>query len=397
MNTTKQLLRACPICKSVQGEVLHKQKFILPKDNPLPDEYDIVSCSNCGFTYADTGVTQQVYDVYYELLSKYEDKETSSGGGYNEFDSKRIDVTVEELESFCPNKKCAIIDIGCANGGILKKLKEKGYTDLTGFDPSKKCVDDVQNNGINCVQGSIFEACTLLEQRKFDCVILTHVMEHIYDLSKAFKICFELLKEKGQLYVEVPDAEFYADNYVIPYYYFDCEHINHFDEISLSNIGNVNGFSKKYSGHKIMQVSENQKYPALFAVFEKGIANNKPVSFSTLAKESVIRYLELSMEKSYSDILSKFAETQEEIYVFGAGNFTLRLLASTDLSKCNIKAFVDNDTNKQGRLLENRPIIPPEVLNQFNGTIIVCSALYAQDIVNQIGVINPNIQTVIIK
>jgi len=398
MNIIKKLLRSCPICNSVQGEILHTQKFILPKGNPLPNEYDIVSCAKCGISYVDTRITQQVYDVFYESLSKYEDKNTSSGGGYNEFDAKRIDITVQELERFCPDKESAIIDIGCANGGILKNLKEKGYTNLTGFDPSKKCVDDVKNSGINCVHGTIFNAATLLGERKFDFVVLSHVMEHIYDLNKAFIICSGLLKRNGQLYVEVPDAAFYADYYVVPYYYFDSEHINHFDEISLSNLGIVNGFSKKCAGHKVMQVSETQQYPALFVVFEKGKKiNNESLPFSTQARTSILRYIELSAKNSQSEIISKLVETQEEIYVFGAGNFTLRLLASSDLSKCNIKAFIDNDTNKQGQYIENCPIIAPEILNHYSGTVIICSALFAQDIVDQIGVINPNIQTVIIR
>ena len=412
----KYLLRPCPICNALRGDVLHTQKFKLPEDSPLPDEYDIVSCLDCGFSFADTAVKQQSYDAYYKLLSKYEDKNTSSGGGYNELDSKRIDVTVEELARICPNKESTIIDIGCASGGILKKLKERGYIALTGIDPSKKCVDDVKNNGINCKQGSIFEANKLIEQ-KFDCVILSHVIEHIYDLKRAFTVCSKLLNDNGQLYVEVPNAASYADYYVVPFYYFDCEHINHFDETSLINMGEATGFSKKHTGHKIVQVSENQQYPALFVVFEK--SDNKEFGtifverererererkrerererVSVSAKESILRYVEQSIKNSQIDILSRLAKTQEEIYVFGAGNYTLRLLASTDLSRCNIKAFIDNDTNKQGRVLENRPIVTPEILQQFIGKVIVCSALFAKEIVEQISLINPDIQSVVVR
>jgi predicted SAM-dependent methyltransferase len=279
----------------------------------------------------------------------------------------------------------------------LKILKERGYINLTGFDPSKKCVEDVRNNGIYCVQGSIFEAKILLSRQKFDCIILSHVMEHIYDLNKTFEICSELLEEKGILYIEVPDAAYYVDYYVAPYYYFDSEHINHFDEVSLSNMGTVNGFSKKHAGHKTIQMSEEQLYPALYVVFDKDKINETILPFSTQAKESIEKYVELSIQNSQTEVIVSLAKTQEEIYVFGAGNFTLRLLASTDLSKCNIKAFIDNDSNKQGRFLENRPIVVPEVLKDFNGTILICSALFAQDIVDQVKVLNPRIQSLIIR
>ena len=60
---TKTLLRPCPICGSGQGEVLHTQKFFIPQGYLLPVEYDVVACTKCGFTYADTSACQQNYDA----------------------------------------------------------------------------------------------------------------------------------------------------------------------------------------------------------------------------------------------------------------------------------------------------------------------------------------------
>ena len=37
--TMKQLFRPCPICDSLNGEVLHKQLFLLPSNSILPNEY----------------------------------------------------------------------------------------------------------------------------------------------------------------------------------------------------------------------------------------------------------------------------------------------------------------------------------------------------------------------
>jgi 2-polyprenyl-3-methyl-5-hydroxy-6-metoxy-1,4-benzoquinol methylase len=390
----KTLCRPCPICNSIYGEVLHTQKFILSEDSPLPKEYDVVSCTKCGFTYADTDADQQIYDSYYKILSKYEDK-NSTGGGYTDFDLKRNTETVKEIERSFPDKHAKIIDIGCANGGILKILNERGYLNLKGFDPSKKCVENVKNHGISCIQGSIFDANKILHNQKFDYVILSHVIEHIYDLKRALNICFELLNETGQLYIEVPDAAFYADYYVIPYYYFDSEHINHFDAISLSNMGITTRFKIKNIGHKTITISQTQLYPALFAIFEKN-KETLPLQFSTLAKESILKYLNLSAQNSHITVLSELAKTQEEIIVFGAGNYTLRLLASTDLGKCNIKVFIDNDFIKQGHLLKNKSIVSPDILNDYNGTVVISSALFAQEIEKQVKLINPNLNKIII-
>jgi len=69
------LLRACPICLNTsKGYVLHTQSFALPEGHLLSGarKYDVVSCSKCGFVYADTPVKQDAYDKYYTEMSKYE-------------------------------------------------------------------------------------------------------------------------------------------------------------------------------------------------------------------------------------------------------------------------------------------------------------------------------------
>jgi 2-polyprenyl-3-methyl-5-hydroxy-6-metoxy-1,4-benzoquinol methylase len=73
-------------------------------------------------------------------------------------------------------------------------------------------------------------------QESFGCAILTGVIEHIYDVQKAIKNISNLLKAGGILYLEAPDASRYIDYYIVPYYYFDSEHINHFDMHSLRNL-----------------------------------------------------------------------------------------------------------------------------------------------------------------
>lgn len=393
----KTLLRVCPICGSMEGEVLHTQNFILPKNSPLPNSYDITSCIKCGFTFADTPIQQKDYDLYYTLLSKYEDKRTSTGGGYNAYDLERIETAARAIEQFTLNKTARIIDIGCANGGILKILKKDGYTNLFGLDPSKKCIQEVLDAGITCKQGSILDANKVFDGEKFDFIILSHVVEHIYDLRKTFEICGQLLNKNGRLYVEVPDATHYKDFYVVPYYYFDSEHINHFDENALSNLGLSTNFSKVKAEHKIMFVSNRQEYPALFVVFEKSDTNSGRFVRSEEAKASICRYIEMSKANAESEQLQKLVESQEEIYVFGAGNFTLRLLASTDLNKCNIKAFIDNDSNKQGHFLENKPVVSPDILSDFNGTLVICSALFFEDIERQAKMINNKLNIITLK
>jgi hypothetical protein len=154
------------------------------------------------------------------------------------------------------------------------------------------------------------------------------------------------MNENAMLYLEVPDAARYADFYKGPYHYFHIEHINHFDEVSLTNLGMVANFSKRYVGHKTMSIFPQHLDCAVFVLFEKVKALDKIINMSTKARKSIEAYLELSAKDSYTEIIAELAKTQEELCVFGVGHFTYQLLATTDLPKCNIQAFVDNDPLK---------------------------------------------------
>lgn len=127
--------RGCPVCSAAACEVLHYQRFILPEGHPLAAGYDVVCCEQCGFVYADTTASQQDYDAFYARLSKYEDSKTSTGGGSSPEDAQRLQETAACLAEALPDRNARLLDIGCANGGLLGALRKLGYTNLVGMDP----------------------------------------------------------------------------------------------------------------------------------------------------------------------------------------------------------------------------------------------------------------------
>lgn len=141
----KNAQRKCPICGEVWVEVLYTQHFSLPDNMMLPTVYDIVACSKCEFVYADTSASQKDYDLFYTDMSKYEEPVIASGGGNTLWDRERLTRVANDLESYI-NKSSAILDIGCANGGLLVILKERGFINLTGLDQSPSCVSYVETS-----------------------------------------------------------------------------------------------------------------------------------------------------------------------------------------------------------------------------------------------------------
>lgn len=69
-------------------------------------------------------------------------------------------------------------------------------------------------------------------------IILTQVLEHIFDLKIMKTILKKLLNKDGILYVDIPDGTQYIKNNLNSYYYFDLEHINHFSNDTLRYLFN---------------------------------------------------------------------------------------------------------------------------------------------------------------
>ena len=154
-DSESRALRTCPICDGVVISSVHNQEFLLPQDHPLVSGYRVVTCLGCGFIYADSLADQESYDKFYTNLSKYEDTQTSTGGGESSYDSKRLRDTADSIALLMPNRDARIADVGCANGGLLSALRNSGYENLVGVDPSATCVRNVIAKGIHAATGSL--------------------------------------------------------------------------------------------------------------------------------------------------------------------------------------------------------------------------------------------------
>ncbi|MDO5851191.1 MAG: methyltransferase domain-containing protein [Methanobacteriaceae archaeon] len=370
-----KIWRKCPICGSDDLELLHNQKFANLSESSIVDNYNIVSCNYCGFVYANTKSSQQDYDSYYESMSKYQDSNASgSGSGY--YDEQRLIESAETILKYVP-KDYSILDVGCATGGLLYELKKRGFKNLEGLDPSPVCARLTNEKGIKSSTGSIFENNL---NKKYDCIILTHVLEHLRDLKRGIDLCKDLLTENGIIYIESPNAKLYKESYIVPYYYFDCEHINHLDINSIKNL--MLDFDCVYTCEKLQQFTKEINYPVFKAVFSKSNSKSS-IKKDESAKNSVLNFI----NDSKNDVANKLIndiDINEPLIIWGAGQYALRLLANTDLNKYNIIAFIDNNTNKQDTVIENIPVKNKDILYDFEGTILIASALFSDEILEDI-------------
>jgi 2-polyprenyl-3-methyl-5-hydroxy-6-metoxy-1,4-benzoquinol methylase len=376
--------RRCPICEREEVELLHSQRFELPEGHPLSAGYEVVVCSFCGFVYADTAVTQADYDKFYTELSKYGDVKTGTGGIDNPFDWKRQQETARQIADVLQNTELSILDVGCANGGMLMALKELGYESLCGIDPSPVCVENTRRLGMEAHQGSLFYP---FKEHAYDCIILSHTLEHVQDVLGALEWIEKRLRPKGIVYIETPDAMRYVNFIYAPFQDFNTEHINHFSLTSLENLMHRHGFLLARGGIKDLIAGVDIFYPAVFGFWEKA----DDLEALLLKKDNDLRvkieeYITLSKQKM-QEIDSRIASLlarNPSIIVWGTGQLSMKLLAETSLAHADIVAFVDNNPINQGKILFGKPILQPQELIKMNSPILLTTLLHHDSIAKQI-------------
>ena len=370
------LHRQCPVCGATEARLISSQHFLLPEKHPLPSSFDVVVCDVCTFAFADTPASQETYDYYYTDFSKYEDDATSTGGGGTPSDWKRLEKTASLLASYI-SKNTPILDMGCANVGLLKAFQQLGFEDLTGVDPSPACAASTARLGCRGVAGSLF--APPVPTGHYGLVILCHVLEHICNIEKASSVLTNLVKPGGLLYVEVPDASRYEGYSSAPFQDFNVEHINHFSHAALVNLFRLKGFVPVSEGTGDLEFDAGWTYPAMWNLFR--LDPDAPVPEDWVRDPKLGEALEsytVASEKLLSGVESRIkdlAENQTPIIVWGVGQLTLKLLAQSSLGRCNIVAFTDGSPGQHGKTIKGLKVLSPADLADLPAHPILIGSL----------------------
>lgn len=374
--------RECPVCRGVENQLIFRQQFTEISESSLLDGYDVVSCKTCGFCFADNIPGQEAFDIYYREMSKYEHQDRS--GQPSEFETRQFPLLARFIQAHLPRPDARILEIGCANGGLLNALKELGYKNVLGLDPSPVCAQNAEQlYQIKVLTGAVSDLKR--EMGPFDFIILVAVLEHIRDLDHTLKLLHRLLSTNGRLYIEVPDASQFTSSPDAPYQEFSIEHINFFTPLSLANLMRAYGFSEVASEQASYDQTDTHTGYAIRMVLQKEkeatrIKKDLSGELSLLSYISTSRKVEDRIHKTINELV----ENQNPLIVWGVGTHTQRLVATSRLAEANIIAFVDSNPNYQGKNLNNIPIIAPGKLTDFSEPILVSSRIFQSEIVDQI-------------
>jgi len=378
--------RNCPICGNSKKQLIYTQNFSQISEGSLFSGYDVVTCDLCGFGFADNIPAQEKFDRYYKEMSKYEHEH--QGGQISPSTQETYDSIVRQIKPFLTNDQVRIVDVGCATGGLLATFQTNGYRNILGIDPSPSCSRTAQKlYGIRVENQPVSEIPDF--ESMFDLVILNSVLEHIRDLDDSLEAMRNLLKPGGLIWIEVPDVTRFAELTSVAFQQFSMEHINFFSSTSLTNVMRKNGFEVEAIWQNTRQLEAIQD-PALSTLYRRDekFSNISDPSVDNKTGQALLEYLECSYQVD-GNVLKKIDEivkSGQSIIVWGVGTHTQRLLATSQLNKANIKAFIDSNPNYQGKTINNVPIYSPDTLANMVEPILVSSRLYQDEIAHEIRV-----------
>ena len=360
--------RNCPVCGNNSSKFLNKINMKIPEEYHLPDSYDVVVCKECGMVYADTSASMADYDWYYANCNFY-------GDDSKDDNSARFE-SVERKKKKYVDKESVLLELGAGNGRFELALKEHGYLDVTGTDPSEESVKRLKEAGIKARVASVYSDISSEEYESYDGVFLFEVAEHLLVPGCGITNIERMLKKNGIFMVSVPDYSLIGEDLTSIPNYFNLEHINYFSETTLDYLMSLHGLERidqKHFGVDLIQVYRKTD----------GV---KTPGRDTATEAAVSRYFGHQQERAerIDKTVEGLKKAGTELVIWGTGSYVMNLFATTSLPQCNIKGFVDNNKLKQGRKMYDYTIYPPEYLKDTSYTVLICSMLYGEKIREQL-------------
>jgi SAM-dependent methyltransferase len=107
--------------------------------------------------------------------------------------------------SLIPTNAVRILDVGCGDGHLGERLKQLGADEVVGITYSERESDAASRrlSAVHCADLNSFDFSHL---GKFDCVILSHVLEHLYDPHAVLVRLKSVLKTDAVVVVALPNV-----------------------------------------------------------------------------------------------------------------------------------------------------------------------------------------------
>lgn len=290
-------LDTCPICLSDK-----QTQFIIAKDHLLSQEsFGIVECKNCGFKFTSPRPSDSDLAKYYKS-TEYISHTNSSKGIVSKLYQIIRRKALKDKEAYLSSNvsRGTLLDYGCGTGHFLAYCKSQGWL-TKGIEPDSDARKIANGLGLNVYQNKE-NFSEVNAKGEFDAITLWHVLEHVTDLQQTLVFLNQHLKEKGNIFVAVPNHQSYDANHYGKFWaaYDVPRHLYHFDKNSITSLLEKNGF-------KLAEIK-----PMYFDSFYVSMLSEKnrsgTVNYIRAFLIGLISNLKAARSKNYSSLIYRFTK-----------------------------------------------------------------------------------------
>lgn len=355
----------CPICASPDQQLVFTAKCGSFDGSLLYKHLNVLKCNDCKHFFNQ--ISKKDYKklaVYYETEYAEVNAHSITGGDLPGSSSEKTLARYNTLYDVLKNyitPDSQILDVGCALGGFLNFLEEKGHLFLRGVDSNWTYIERSDRN-ISYADATLLPC----DKNNMDCIVMDQVLEHLIDPGKAIKEAYRVLTKDGTLCIAVPDIEeYYATEPCAGFWYVMREHLQHFSIRTLQQLCYRYGFQLVEFRKTKTPMSGSVSLPNLIAVFKK------------IKKDSGVYFFTTEHIDKLKEAFADTARKKTPVYCWGIGREFMFAYESLGLKDCNIQGLVDSNPHKQKMTVDGMKISDPEILRGTSSNAIIWVSAFA--------------------
>lgn len=193
--------RNCPVCgagtefavpflrQSVDPSRLTAFSYASRK-TPERMSFELATCQRCSTVYALAAPTRQaIADAYHRADFNSADEAALAAQTYS--------TALAPILAALPSRNDAL-EIGTGTGAFLSALRQLGFANVTGIEPSRAAIDAADRAVRPFIREGVFVETDFVPE-SFDLICCFMTLEHVFDPKRLVEGCSRLLREGGIL------------------------------------------------------------------------------------------------------------------------------------------------------------------------------------------------------
>lgn len=386
-------MKICKICNNTSLELtlslpnfplntIYLDKFTI--EDKFEKNMDLYYCSNCSHFQSYSEV--EIEDLYHDNYQYYPSSPNIQD---------RVNFINNQLLKLKDIKFNRIIDVGCNDTSLLKKLKTTLSANyFIGIDPSIPSSIIINNPDNFILHKDYIENIEIpyYDSNLPDLIVSDQTFEHIPDLNKSLNHLNNQVNIGSYFAINVPSFEALVEK--LNFNFIIHEHLHYFT---------INTLTYLFEKHKLTLEEYFIEYKVtsnyLFGLFnKKQIFEKSNLKSSIYTKQYFKMYFDSfkNMLKETNILLSQISKN-EKIYGFGASDITSQLAYFMETDFNYLSNILDDTSHKQNKYY---PKLKPQIISPSNdysdATCLITSPQASRYLINRLKelkfkrIINPN-------